>query len=267
MHAETGCQWRLPWLDSLLQRQELDHFEFGRAGFCLNGDVTTGQGRAVVKLGLGILADHGVASDVPDQFVAANFHLHSDPLVAIEGRASGFNDVLLGEGTVPKKLGAGRADAQCAPLSLAKAAQQLNFDAVGEILIFCDGLRILAMDHQAVVSGGPARASRDLLSNEAIGGTQAVMGVRRFVEQVAELPVEFLPLGVIDDEQTVFDPESVTQIQTQFPAAELRRPAVEVLSIEERNPALIAGGIVGDGKLAAESGDQREQEPVGDGAI
>ncbi len=171
---------------------ELNGFELNGSGLGLDGDVAGGEGGAVIELDVVVFADDFSIGDVLE-FVAADFDFYGDPFVAVDGGTAGFDDVGFGGFALPVELGAGGADVQGAALAFAEAAEELDFDRVGEFLILLDRFRILAVEHEPVVPLGPAGAAFDLLADEAVGGADLVVGVGSFVEEVAELAAELVP--------------------------------------------------------------------------
>ncbi len=170
------------------------------------------------------------------ELIAADFDFDGDPFIAVGGGSTGVDDVSFGELAVPVKLGAGGADIEGAAFSFSEAAKELHFDGIGEVLIFLDRFRILAVEHEAVVAIGPAGSAIDLLAYEAVGGTDFVVRVGGLVVKVTKLTGEFFPLRVVDGEEALFDLKGVLVVQAEVGAGELGSPAFKVLSVEKGDP-------------------------------
>ena len=170
------------------------------------------------------------------ELIAADFDFDGDPFIAVGGGSAGVDDVSFGELAVPVKLGAGGADIEGAAFSFSEAAEELDFDGIGEVLIFLDRFRILAVEHEAVVAIGPAGSAIDLLADEAVGGTDFVVRVGGLVVKVTKLTGKFFPFRVVDGEEALFDLEGVLVVQAEVGAGELGSPAFKVLSVEKGDP-------------------------------
>ena len=217
------------------QRKEFDGLELNGCGFGLDGNPAFGERGPVVELCFVVFADDLSFGDVL-KFVATDFDFHGDPFIAMGGGAACVDDVALGEFAFPMEVGSRGADVERATITLAKAAEELHFNRVWKVLLFLDGLGILAMEHEAVVAIGPAWAAGDLLADEAVGRADLVVGVGCLVVEVAEFAAELFPLGVVDGEESVLNLEGVLVIHTQVRAFEFRSPAGEIFAIEELNP-------------------------------
>ena len=90
----------------------------------------------------------------------------------------------------------------------------------------------------------PARPARALLADEPILDAQLVVGEWRLVEEVPELAVELGILVVGDLQDAVFDAERVAEVLAGVVALDLGFPAVEVLAVEERDPAVLGRRIL-----------------------
>ena len=128
------------------------------------------------------------------KLITTNFDFNGHPPVAMESGALGVDDVRLCQLTVPMKVGAGCADIKCSTVPFAEAAEELHFNRVWKVLVFLDGLGILAMEHEAVVTIGLAWAAGDLLADEAVGPPDFVIRVGSFVIKVSKLTIKLLPL-------------------------------------------------------------------------
>ena len=96
------------------------------------------------------------------------------------------------------------------------------------------------MQHGAAVAERPgAGIAGRLLADEAVFDHQAVVGERVLVEEVSELAVEALVLVVADLEQAVFDAEGVAEVVAEIVLGDLRRPAFEVLAVEQDDPVFL----------------------------
>ena len=94
----------------------------------------------------------------------------------------------------------------------------------------------------------PARPALALLADEAVLDPQPVVRELVLVEQVAELAVELGVLVVAHLQDAVLDAERVGVVVAELVALDLRRPAVEVLAVEERHPlALVLLGLLREG--------------------
>ena len=80
---------------------------------------------------------------------------------------------------------------------------------------------------------------------------------------MAELAVEFLPLGVVDGEEPFFNFEGVLVVHAEVGAGELGGPAFKILAVEELNPFFFgfgSGSWFGFGFLAVGEGKQKGEE-------
>ena len=84
-------------------------------------------------------------------------------------------------------VGAGRADVRRGTLVAAVAAEELDLDRDGEVLVLPHALGRLPVDHDAAVPERPARPAGALLADEPVLDPQPVVRERRLVEEVAEL--------------------------------------------------------------------------------
>jgi hypothetical protein len=92
------------------------------------------------------------------------------------------------------------------------------------------------VEHGAAVAECPAFAAGGLLADETIFNPQPVVRERLLVKQVAELIAKVLIFVVAHLEQAVFDPEGIAKVVPQLVIANLRRPALEILAVEELDP-------------------------------
>ena len=114
------------------------------------------------------------------------------------------------------------------------------------------------MDHDAAVLQRPARPAGALVADEPILDAQTIIGILVLGKQVAELIVE-LGIMVIDDfENAVFDPKGVAEIVARVVAFDLGLPAVQILAVEERDPALRRRQVLCSSQKA--SGRERTEE-------
>lgn len=93
------------------------------------------------------------------------------------------------------------------------------------------------MEHEPVVTKSPLGAAFDLLADEAISGTEVVVGVWGFIKKVAKFAFERVPFRVVDGEEAIFDNEGVVEVHTEFGAGEFWSPAVEVFAVEDGGPS------------------------------
>ena len=127
-----------------------------------------------------------------------------------------------------------------ARLAVALAAEELRLDGNGKGLVARHGARIGRMQHGAAVAERPgAGIAGRLLADEAVFDHQPVVGVRVLVEEVSELAVETLVLVVADLEQAVFDAEGVAEVVAELVLGDLRRPALQVLAVEQHDPVFL----------------------------
>ena len=75
-----------------LEVKKFDFFKLDGRGFGLDGDVAGSEGGAVVELDVVVFADGFAFGDV-FKIIAADFDFDVDPLVTVEGRAFGVDDV------------------------------------------------------------------------------------------------------------------------------------------------------------------------------
>src|SRR5262249_5788155 len=147
-----------------------------------------------------------------------------------------FDAVIQDELVLDDDVGARRADAEGRALLLAVAAEELGLDRHGELLVFAHRLRRLAVEHESAVAPGPARAALALFAEEAVLHPRDVVRELVLEEEVAELLVERLVLVVGDGQDALLDAEGVEVVDAGVEAGDLRRPAVEVLAVEELHP-------------------------------
>ena len=133
----------------------------------------------------------------------------------------------------------GRAEVGGGPVYRPAASEQLHLDGNRKLLVLRHALRRLTVKHQATVANGPAGTAGDLLSHEAILGTQPVVRKLVLVKDVPELAVELLVLVVGHLQDAVLDPEGVADIVPQFMSGDLDLPALQVLPVEELYPLVL----------------------------
>ena len=92
------------------------------------------------------------------------------------------------------------------------------------------------------------------------------MRERLLVEQVAELAGEHVILFVTDLEHTVFHAEGVAEVIAELVPGNFRRPAGEVLAVEERDPFALCGGFVVGG-CGERGGEQCQEGKSSDGVL
>jgi hypothetical protein len=122
----------------------------------------------------------------------------------------------------------------------------LELQGAGEVLVLAHGLRVLRVQHDPGVLGRPAGAALHLIPGEAVFEADAVVGILRFVEKVAE---GIAPIGVLlvaHGDRPVLHEEGLVRILAEGVAADLRGPAIEVLAIEDGGPFFILAGGAGD---------------------
>ena len=129
-------------------------------------------------------------------------------------------------------------------LSLPLPPEELDLDRDRKLLVFPHALGRLAVDHDTAVLEGPLRAALALVADEPILDPQPIVRILVLGEQVAELVVELGILIIGDLEDAVFDAERIAIIVARVIALDLGLPALEVLAVEERNPAVFAGQVL-----------------------
>ena len=140
------------------------------------------------------------------------------------------------QNTIHLDVGARRAEVSSRAFALAGAAENLDFKRCREILFDLHRLRGFAVDHHAAVAESPAGAAFDLLAGEAVFETQAVVRVFLRVEQVPEAVVPLRVVRVVHLEHAILDAEGILEILARLAAADFRRPAAEILAVEQRGP-------------------------------
>ena len=143
------------------------------------------------------------------------------------------------EFAVHHKVGPRGADIGRGAFALAAAAEQLDLDGHRKVLVFSMLFGRLAVDHHAAVAERPARAAGHLLAHKPVLDPQDVVGELVLVEQVAELAVEFVVLVVGDFQHAVLDAKRVAEVVAQLIALDLRRPAGQVLAVEQGHPLAV----------------------------
>lgn len=211
---------------------------------------------AAADLGMFVFEDGLAVDDVFDGLGTVDDDFGADPLVAVEGGGGGDEAVGGEEFAVAFDVGSGGAEVAGRARSLTEAAEELDFDGDGEILVFLHGGGGLAVDHDAAVAGGPAGAFDGLVGDEAVFDGDDVIRERSVVEEVAEAAGEFVVAVVADGEEAVFDTEGVGEVFADGVAGDLGGPAGEVLAVEEREPVFFIGWLVGLG----EGGGGEEEE-------
>src|SRR5262245_61932827 len=98
------------------------------------------------------------------------------------------------------------------------------------------------MEHDAAVANRPVRATLALLADEPIFDADHVVRELVLVKEVAELLVKRVVLVVAYLDQAVFDAKRVTEVLAKVVPGNLRRPAVEVLAVEQRFPLVLVVG-------------------------
>src|SRR5262249_22012201 len=82
------------------------------------------------------------------------------------------------------------------------------------------------------------------------------------VKEMAELRVELVVLVIRDLQHAVLDPEGVAVVLARGIALDLGRPAVEVLAIEQRGPAILfLGGLLLTAGINHEGNDHKRTQP------
>ncbi len=108
------------------------------------------------------------------------------------------------------------------------------------------------MQHRAGVAERPIRAARNLLADEPVLETQAVVGERLRIEQVAKPAVEFFIAVVGNSQETILDTERIGKVLSWRITTNLRNPAVEVDAIEQRHPRRIGDVLLSAGPVRHE---------------
>jgi len=177
--------------------------------------------------------------------VAAHQDLQLDPHVAVVGLGLGVDHVPPDELPVHHDVRPRRAEIARRTLARALAAQELHLDGRRELLILAHALGRLAVNHQAVVPERPPGTARDLLAHEPVLHAKPVVRKLLLMEQVPELVAELLVLVVGDLQHAVGDPERVVVVLAQVMPGEFRRPALQVLPVEQLNPLLLGRRVLG----------------------
>src|SRR6185312_8215320 len=89
---------------------------------------------------------------------------------------------------------------------------------------------------------------------------QPVMGERRLVEEMSELAVELGIFVIGDLQDPVLDAERIGVVLAKRIALDLGRPAVEILAVEQRNPALFGRLVLPPGVDRPPYGDDEDRE-------
>src|SRR5439155_12816171 len=143
----------------------------------------------------------------------------------------------------------GRADiGGAARLAVAEPAEELDLDGDREVLILQHRARLLAVQHQTVVAHRPRWTAGHLLTDEAVLGDEAIVRERILEKDVAEFAVELLPLVVADFEHTILDAHRVVEVLAEIMLRELRRPAIEIATVEQWDPVLFARIVLRRGR-------------------
>ncbi len=226
-------------------------FAVGLDGGIVVGDV------AAADLRVFVFEDGLAVDEVFDGLGAVDDDFGTDPLIAIEGGRGGVEAVGGEELAIAFDVGSGGAEIAGRAGAFAEAAEELDFDGDGEILVFLHGGGGLAVDHDAAVAGGPAGAFDGLVGDEAVFDGDDVVGEGGVVEEMAEAVGEFVIAIVADGEEAVFDAEGVGEVFADGVAGDLGSPAGEVLAVEKGEPVFFVGWIVG---LGEGGGGEEEEE-------
>src|SRR5699024_4508231 len=127
------------------------------------------------------------------------------------------------------------------PCSFLSPAQNLAFDADGEILIPKHGMRILSMEHGTTVSPRPALAPGRLFSHESIFNCEIISRERFFIKKMTVLLVKIIISIIIYNHFSILHRESVLIIFTDFMLPDLGNPAIEIVSVEKLLPFRLVG--------------------------
>ena len=200
---------------------------------------------ATADLGFFVAENELAIDEVFDAFVAFDEDFGTDPLVAVEGGGGGVEAVRSEELAVALDVGAGGAEIGGGAGAFAEAAEELDFDGDGEILVEAHGLYGLAVDHDAAVPSGPGGAAGGLGTEEAVFDGDAVVGEFFLIEEMAEAVVEVGVAVVVDGEEAAGDAEGVGEVFAGGVAFDFGSPAGEVAAVEEGEPIL--GGLGGGG--------------------
>ena len=208
-------------------------------------DQLASVGVTFVELGL-LVFDHGLAvDDVLDEAVAVDFHFHRDPLVAVVGLGRRVGAVLGDQLALPSRCSC-PACRRCRSGVVAVPLPPKNWTSIETgkswsfLMLSGDWPWIMTPLLRNAQLGPPGHCFAD----EPILDAQPVVGKRRLVEQVAELVVELGILVVRYLQDPVLDAESITVVLAQVVAFDLGLPAVQVLAVEECDPALLGGRIL-----------------------
>ena len=131
---------------------------------------------------------------------------------------------------------------------------------IGKVLVARHGARIGRMQHRAAVAQGPgAGIAGRLLADEAVFDHQPVVGERVLIEEVSELAVEALVLVVAHLEQAVFDAEGVAEVVAELVFGDLRRPALQILAVEQHDPVFLLGRRLCRGAAREQYGEKKNK--------
>ena len=229
--------------------------------------VELGGGVVVVDHAAAVLR-HGVLEHflaigvVRDGAGSVHHHFGAHPLLAVERGRGRIQAMILVDSPLVHHFGAGAAHVGRGPrLAVALAAEELRFDGNGKGLVARHGARIGGVQHGAAVAERPgAGVAGCLVADEAVLDHQAVIGIGVLVEEVAELPVEALVFVVADLEQAVLDAEGVAVVVTEFVLRDLRRPAFQILAVEQDDPVFLVRVRVDDRRLRDGGGGKRGEQ-------
>ena len=210
-----------------------------------------------MQLGAG---EHFFAIDGNLDCVAADFELDGDPLITGKGVRAGLGDSFFIELTIEESFESVDHDQVSGrSVTLAEAAEELHFEGGRELFIFKHRGCGLAMDHESIVALCPTRSPFDLITDEAVFGTQFV--VRKFgvVEQVAELSFELAPFGIIDGEKPVFHGEGVIEVHPDIMFGKFRGPTGEVFAVKKGDPFLVFGFLCAGWQCEKQESERSEE--------
>ena len=213
--------------------------------FGLEGDVSVGEGGAVVAAEVIVFDDDFAVDDVLYGSVVDD-DFGGDPFAEGAGEFLAFGDVFFDGLAVEVEVGAGGADGAGDAFAGVILGEKLKFEGGGVGLVDAHLLGAFSVEHGAAVGEGPAGGAGGLFAEEAVVAFEVVVGKGLVVDEVAEVFFEGGGAEVLvgDGDGAVDYAEDVVGVFTGGVAVEFGGPSVEVLLVEEGDPGVVVVAVV-----------------------
>lgn len=219
--------------------------ELAGVAFGLEGDVSVGEGGAVVVAEVVVCHDDFAVDDVLNGSVVDD-DFGGDPFAKGGGDFLAFGDVFFDGFAVEVEVGAGGADGAGDAFAGFILAEKLKFEGGGVGLVDAHLLGAFSVKHGAAVGVGPDGGAGGLFAVEAVFAFEVVVGEGLVVDQVAEVLFEGGGTEVLvgDGDGAVDYAEDVVGVFAGGVAVEFGGPSVEVLLVEEGDPGVVVAAVV-----------------------